>query len=195
MANINKYDYRLNLPVGTEFVEQINQLIKKIEKINENDLKVKVDLTGYITALEVIRDFQKKLVSGVNIKTINGETILGSGNIMIKSNSGEENHNCLVFLPVMKKVTISNFETLNGTDKEPFTHFAKINLTEITKDTSSLELINDNPVLFTKHGFAVNSVTDNTVEIYSIGKPENEVVLNFEIYSTYSVYTGDYTEE
>lgn len=85
MANNKDYDYQLNLPVGTDFVYKINQLIRKLEKINENDLKVKVDLTGYITSLEIVRDFQKRLISGSNIKTINNQTLLGPGNIKIES--------------------------------------------------------------------------------------------------------------
>lgn len=47
---------------------------------------------------------------------------------------------------------------------------------------SSLELINDNPVLFAKHGFAIAGVTTSSsgasVTIYSIGLPDDTVALN-----------------
>lgn len=49
-------------------------------------------------------------------------------------------------------------------------------------NNSSLELINDNPVLFAKHGFAIGGVTASSsgasVTIYSIGLPDDAVALN-----------------
>lgn len=47
-----------------------------------------VDLGTVITAHQDIRGKQDKLVSGTNIKTINGESILGSGNIEISGGGG-----------------------------------------------------------------------------------------------------------
>lgn len=47
-----------------------------------------VDLGTVITEHQDLSDYQPKLVSGTNIKTINGESILGSGNITISGGSG-----------------------------------------------------------------------------------------------------------
>ena len=47
-----------------------------------------VDLGTVITAHQDISGKQDTLVSGTNIKTINGESILGSGNIVIEGGSG-----------------------------------------------------------------------------------------------------------
>ena len=47
-----------------------------------------VDLGTVITSHQDISGKQDKLVSGTNIKTINGTSILGSGNIVINSGSG-----------------------------------------------------------------------------------------------------------
>lgn len=50
-----------------------------------------VDLSGYVTLEklgESLGEKQDKLVSGTNIKTVNGTSILGSGNIVIEGGSG-----------------------------------------------------------------------------------------------------------
>jgi hypothetical protein len=47
-------------------------------------------LSGFATTLEVSQK-QDTLVSGTNIKTINGESILGSGNILVSA-GGERRH-------------------------------------------------------------------------------------------------------
>lgn len=49
----------------------------------------KVDLSGYYNKSEVDNKFQIKLSSGTNIKTINGQSILGSGNIEIQGGTGD----------------------------------------------------------------------------------------------------------
>jgi hypothetical protein len=41
-------------------------------------------------AYDLANGKQDKLVSGTNIKTINGESLLGEGNIVISSGGGEE---------------------------------------------------------------------------------------------------------
>ena len=51
-----------------------------------------VDLGTVITAHQDISGKQDKLVSGTNIKTINGESVLGSGDITISSAYPEVNH-------------------------------------------------------------------------------------------------------
>lgn len=84
MSN-KEFEYQLNLPSGTDFAKKMTDLIDKLEKINSNKLNIKIDLSAYMTAIEIVRDFQKKLISGENIKTINDQKILGSGNIKIDS--------------------------------------------------------------------------------------------------------------
>jgi hypothetical protein len=66
---------------------------KKIEDI-KNLAKISDDIDGRVTETEndivnLQESKQDVLVSGVNIKTINGETILGSGDIVISSGSSK----------------------------------------------------------------------------------------------------------
>ena len=49
---------------------------------------LEIDLSNYYTKGEVDNLFQRKLVSGTNIKTINEQSILGSGNISIGGGGG-----------------------------------------------------------------------------------------------------------
>ena len=57
----------------------------KINGSNKNPSNGVVDLGTVITSHQDISGKQDKLVSGTNIKTINGESVLGSGDITITS--------------------------------------------------------------------------------------------------------------
>ena len=60
----------------------------KINGTNKNPSNGVVDLGTVITSHQNISGKQDKLVSGTNIKTINGKSILGSGDITITSSGG-----------------------------------------------------------------------------------------------------------
>ena len=60
----------------------------KINGTNKNPSNGVVDLGTVITSHQDISGKQDKLVSGTNIKTINGESILGRGDITITSSGG-----------------------------------------------------------------------------------------------------------
>ena len=60
----------------------------KINGATKNPTSGVVDLGTVITSHQDISGKQDKLVSGTNIKTINGTSILGSGNIVIEGGSG-----------------------------------------------------------------------------------------------------------
>lgn len=60
----------------------------KMNGTTKNPSSGVVDLGTVITAHQDISGKQDKLVSGTNIKTINGQSLLGSGNIVIEGGSG-----------------------------------------------------------------------------------------------------------
>ena len=74
--------------------EEINQLVNQFPTKSEidarfNDYYTKTQVNGLISDLEnIVDDKQDTLVSGSNIKTINNESILGSGNIDIQGGGG-----------------------------------------------------------------------------------------------------------
>ena len=65
----------------------------KINGTTKNPSNGVVDLGTVITSHQDISGKQDKLVSGTNIKTINGTSILGSGNITIEGGSGSSDAN------------------------------------------------------------------------------------------------------
>lgn len=70
----------------------------KINGTTKNPTSGVVDLGTVITAHQDIRGKQDKLVSGTNIKTINGTSILGSGDIVISGGGGSSSGGAGVYL-------------------------------------------------------------------------------------------------
>ena len=56
---------------------------------------------------------QNTLISGTNIKTINNESILGSGNIEIQGGSGNSDYTDLTNKPAINNVTLNGNKTLS----------------------------------------------------------------------------------
>ena len=69
----------------SEYIEKYNQIIAFLENLEDD-----TTLEGVIAAIQLeIGEKQDALVSGQNIKTINGQSILGSGNIEIEGGTAE----------------------------------------------------------------------------------------------------------
>lgn len=84
VSNIDLVDYYTKTESDTKYQPKGNYLTSiPSEYVTETELTGK----NYATKTEV-NSKQNQLVSGTNIKTINGESILGSGNIEIKGGSG-----------------------------------------------------------------------------------------------------------
>ena len=92
-----------------------------------NEIKLKADKTeiptktsdltndsGYITNEYHDVTKQDVLVSGTNIKTINGNSVLGSGNLVIESGSGD--YNDLTNKPSINSVSLVGNKTLDDLD-------------------------------------------------------------------------------
>lgn len=73
--------------VRSEFEESNQQLIGSIEAETARATEVENNLVGQIYALDSQK--QNALVSGTNIKTVNGESLVGAGNIEITAGAGE----------------------------------------------------------------------------------------------------------
>lgn len=84
-------------------------------------------------------------------------------------------------LPVYESVTIPVSDWIELTSSSPYTHRLSVTLPSATNDAISVELLNNQPILFAKHGFAINSVSDGMAVIYCINKPESDVTLKFEV--------------
>lgn len=73
--------------VRSEFEESNQQLIGSIEAETARATEVENNLVGQIYALDSQK--QNTLISGTNIKTVNGESLVGAGNIEITAGAGE----------------------------------------------------------------------------------------------------------
>lgn len=95
---------------------------------------------------------------------------------------------------IFESVTINDFSALEEA-QGPYTHFAEVTLTNSLDDKASVELLNNDAVLFATYGFAIASVgAGNVVTVYSINKSAEAVTLTFEIVKAYKVWDGSYTE-
>ena len=87
-----------------------NQLKAKIVKLqDENNNFTSDDVEGALSeAGNKIKNKQDKLVSGTNIKTINGKSILGYGNIEITSSGGSGTNFSVSYNEVNEELTITS---------------------------------------------------------------------------------------
>lgn len=92
-----------------------NRLNAKIVKLqDENNNFTSDNVEGALSeAGNKIKNKQDKLVSGINIKTINGESLLGSGNIAITSSGGSGTNFSVSYNEVNEELTITSITENN----------------------------------------------------------------------------------
>lgn len=72
-----------------------------------------------VTTQDLTFDYQEKLVSGTNIKTINGESILGEGNLEISGSGGTTDYTQLTNKPPINSVELSGNKSLSDLGIQP----------------------------------------------------------------------------
>jgi hypothetical protein len=72
-------------------------------------------------------------------------------------------------------ITTADWTALSASS--PYTYQATVTATYAIGNDTTVELVNDNPVLFANYGFAIGSVSGQNVTIYSIGQPSASVSL------------------
>lgn len=75
-------------------------------------------------------------------------------------------------------ITTSDWTALSGFS--PYTYSATVTAAHTIGNDTTIELINDQPVLFAKYGFAIVSASGQNLTIYSIGTPDASVTLEVE---------------
>ena len=85
---------------------QLNAKIVKLEDANNNFVNDNVE-DALNETVDKIKNKQDKLVSGTNIKTINGKSILGYGNIEITSFGGSGTNFSVSYNEVNEELTIT----------------------------------------------------------------------------------------
>ena len=78
-------------------------------------------------------------------------------------------------------LTIATADWTALASSDPYDYSATVTLTATIGASSTVELINDQAVLFGTHGFAIGSVSGQNVTIYSIGQPSASVTLKINV--------------
>lgn len=78
----------------------------------------------------------------------------------------------------VESYTISAWTPLASSN--PYTYKATVTATYSIGNDTTIELINDQAVLFANYGFAIGEISGQTVTIYSIGVPDTNVTLEVE---------------
>ena len=92
-----------------------NQLKAKIVKLQDKNNNFTSDNVedALNETVDKIKNKQDKLVSGTNIKTINGKSILGYGNIEITSSGGSGTNFSVSYNEVNEELTITSITENN----------------------------------------------------------------------------------
>ena len=110
----------------SDMVDQIPIVTKTSQLTNDS---------GFITSAYHDSTKQDKLISGTNIKTINGISILGSGNITIESGAGD--YPDLTNLPSINNVTLLGNKTSSDLGLQPAGNYATSQ--ELTDEATARE--------------------------------------------------------
>ena len=79
--------------------------------------------------------------------------------------------------PVFESYTIATSDWSALSSSDPYTYSTTVTATHTIGNDTLIELLNNNPVLFAKYGFAIGAVSGQTLTIYSIGEPDASVSL------------------
>lgn len=85
---------------------------------NHTVVQTTITPTG-VTAATSFHSYQEQLVSGTNIKTINGESILGEGNLDISGGGGATDYTQLTNKPQINSVELSGNKSLSDLGIQP----------------------------------------------------------------------------
>lgn len=85
---------------------------------NHTVVQTTITPTG-VTAATSFHSYQEQLVSGTNIKTINGESILGEGNLDISGGGGTTDYTQLTNKPQINSVELSGNKSLSDLGIQP----------------------------------------------------------------------------
>lgn len=83
---------------------------EKLRSLRDSVQRALNEFDEGLSAEEIEKSFQKKLVSGLNIKTVNNESILGRGNLNI-TGSGTNDYEALINKPSIEGVTLVGNKT------------------------------------------------------------------------------------
>lgn len=143
----------------------------KMESTTFNHTVVQTTITPTgVSADTSYHSYQEQLVSGTNIKTINGQDILGSGNLDISGGGGTTDYNQLTNKPQINSVELSGNKSLEDLGIPTKT-------SELTNDSGFLTSIPDEYVTETELNAGLGNKQDTLVSGTNIKTVNGESLL------------------
>ena len=187
--NTTVADYGITIDQNSSAIQTINSNISKVQ----GDVQELSDRLSNIESEDDI-DAYTKAESDEKYATIDSVETNANDILNLKGRISTLESEPIRTISI-EEVNIASESWVEMSGIDPYTHYAVINVLNLENGVS-IELINNQPVLFAQYGFAIGKITAvDEFEIYSIGRPISDVVLVFEMHKVLSVYTGSYTEE
>lgn len=136
---------------------------------NHTVVQTTITPTG-VSAFTSYHSYQEQLVSGTNIKTINGESILGEGNLEISGSGGTTDYTQLTNKPQINSVELSGNKSLEDLGIPTKT-------SELTNDSGFLTSIPDEYVTETELNAGLGNKQDTLVSGTNIKTVNGESLL------------------
>ena len=136
---------------------------------NHTVVQTTITPTG-VSAYTSYHSYQEQLVSGTNIKTINGESILGEGNLEISGSGGTTDYTQLTNKPQINSVELSGNKSLSDLGIPTKT-------SELTNDSGFLTSIPDEYVTETELNAGLGNKQDTLVSGTNIKTVNGESLL------------------
>lgn len=112
-----------------------------------------------------------------------GDIVMKDNKMVIYKDRDWSETNCLAEFGGGSSARVAETYTIAVADwsalasSAPYTYSATVTATHTIGENTICQLINNNAVLFANHGFAIGSVSNQSVTIYSIGAPSASVTL------------------
>lgn len=142
-------------------------------------------IAGTLTVTSDYSRFNKELRMSPNTDNTSRRRIRFLGDPIDTYDAATKNYCDSQIAGTTETLTIASTDWTALSASDPYDYSATVTATTTISATSTVELINDQAVLFGTHGFAIGSVdtVNNTVTIYSIGAPSASVLLTIKVRS------------
>ena len=138
-----------------------------------------IDNNGYTNALSMTNDPGYLLDSGNVVDSVTSSTAEYGTSKPLSAKQGYLLNKNAIGTTESKTIATTGWTALASSD--PYTYSATVVVTTTISNSSIVELINDQAVLFGTYGFAIGSVSGQNVTIYSIGQPDASVTLKVNV--------------
>lgn len=135
--------------------------------------------SGSVFALSMTDDSGYLLDSGNVVDSVTSSTAQYGSKRPLSAKQGYLLNKNAIGTTESKAIATTDWAALASSD--PYDYSATVTLTATIGTSSTVELINDQAVLFGAYGFAIGSVSGQNVTIYSIGQPDASVTLKINV--------------